>query len=212
MKKLLLLSVTLCFALLTQTGCVTSSLYKDSVEAHRDFIEEVNSFLITADGKQLIVVGKQYHYIFAADDETLKFILTWAEKKRVKASFENFVINSNQAVSGMYTLAVDTGQSLTAESNQLLVSKGFVNNTVQKTLVYHGALHGVRYLADKFVLPATMQLNQKYSITMREDYPSASSVLGRILLTPLAMAADGLLLVGGIPVFLLSGSLGLSGQ
>jgi hypothetical protein len=210
MKKLLFLGITLFFALLI-TGCVTSSLYKNSTETHRNFVEEVSSFLITADGKQLIVVGKQYHYIFAAEDETLKFILTWPEKKRVKASFENFVINSNQAVSGMYTLTV-AGQDLTAESNKLLVSKGFISNVSQKTLVYHGALHGVRYLADKFTLPTTMQLNQRYSITMREDYPSASAVLGRILLTPLAMAADGILLVGGIPAFLLSGSLGLSGQ
>jgi hypothetical protein len=210
MKKLLFLSVTLFFVLFI-SGCVTSALYKDSAEAHRDFVEEVSSFLITADGKQLIVVGKQHHYIFAANDETLKFILTWPEKKRVKAGFENFVINSNQAVSGMYTLTVDATQDLTAESNQLLVSKGFVNNTTQKTLTYHGALHGTRYLADKFVLPATMQLNQKYTITMREDYAysSASSVLGRLLLTPLAIAADGLLLIGGIPVYLLSGSLGL---
>jgi hypothetical protein len=211
MKKLLFLSVTLLCALL-MTGCVTSALYKDSAETHRDLLEEVSSFLITADGKQLIVVGKQHHYIFAADDETLKFILTWAEKKRVKAGFENFVINSNQTVSGMYTLTVDAGQDLSAEANKLLTSKGFTSNATQKTLVYHGALHGTRYLADKFVLPATMQLNQKYTIAMREDYASASSVLGRILLTPLAMAADGLLLVGGIPVFLLTGSLGLSGQ
>ncbi len=200
MKKPLILLVAVCF-LIFGGACFTPELYKHPAEDSRTFVEEVSTFLITQDGKNLIVVGKQHHYIFTPSD-TLKFILTSPEKKYVKASFNGFSISSDQAVYGSYTLTVDAKQGLPAESIKLLIAKGFTHNAKQKNLTYQGSVQGTRYLADKFQLPATMQLNQKYTITMRESYASASATMERILLTPLAIAADGLLILGGIPVLI----------
>lgn len=201
MKQILILLTALIF--LTLGGaCVTPALYKST--GSKGTIEEVvSSFLITQDGKQLIVVGKKHHYIFAVND-TLKFILTWPEKKRVNAKFYNFVINADQTVTGSYTLVVDAGQDLGPEALKLLLSKGFVPNNHQKTMLYFGSLQGKRYLADKFELHAMMQLNKEYMIPMRENYVSTSATIERILLTPLAVAADGVVVIGGIPLLLLT--------
>ena len=184
---------------------MTSNLYKStgSVIEKRTFDEEISAFLITKDGKQFIVVGKKYHYIFPTT-ETLKFILTWSEKKRVKATFNEFTTSSYQSVSGKYTLTVDTGNNLAPEINDLLASKGFTRQNSDNSLSYSGIITGTRYLADKFDLPAPLQFNQKYTIAMSEEYSSISPTVTteRILLTPLTIAADGVILIFGMPVAL----------
>jgi hypothetical protein len=184
-------------------GCFTSALYNKPVESSRQFVEEISSFLISQDGKQLIVVGQRYHYIFAADD-TLKFILTSPERKHIKASFNNFVVNSQQTVTGMYTLTLDNQNTLPTELKKQFLAHGFSENLQQQKLSYIGSVQGTRYLASTVQLPATLLLNQKYTIPMQENYPSTAASVEKALLTPLAIAADGLLIIGGIPVLLLT--------
>lgn len=202
MKNILTLLIAFGF-LIFGGACFTPALYEKSAEETRNFVEEVSTFLITQDGKNLIVAGKQHHYIFTANN-TLKFILTWPEKKRVKAAFHDFSVRSDQSVSGTYELVVKDDQNLTAEMKQQLLSKGFAENKAEKTLRHHDWIQGTRYSADKFKMPATMQLNQKYTINMSEYQPSASATIKRILLTPLAIAADGLLILGGVPILMFS--------
>lgn len=199
MKKSLILCAAL-FFLIFGGACMTMALYDQSHLASRTFTEEVSSFLMTQDTNQLIVIGQKHHYIFTTND-TLKFILGGFEKNRVKATFNNFVINSDQSVSGEYTLTVDA-LNLPLESKKLLIAKGFVFSPT--VLTYRSAVQGKRYLADQFVLPITLQFNQKYNITMHENYVSNSATIERILLTPLAIVADGVLIMGGVPLAILA--------
>lgn len=203
MKKPLILLAAICF-LIFGGSCVTRALYGGghigtTKNKYATFTEIISTFLITADGKQLIVVGKNHHYFFTADD-TLKFILTWSEKKRINAAFNNFIIDDDQNVSGSYSLTIDTTQDLTPETRDLLISKGFTSNPSKSQLLYHHTIEGTRYLAGDFKLPATLELNQNYMITMREDYDNGSSteIMGRILLTPLTVALDGALVAAGV--------------
>jgi hypothetical protein len=198
MKKMVIL-LTALFFLVFGGACFTPALYDKPAETTRNFVEEVSSFLITEDGKNLIVIGKEHHYIFSAND-TLKVILSWPEKKRVKASFQTFSIRSDQTVSGMYNLDIENSQNLTAETKALLLSKGFSENKLEKRLYHSGWIQGTRYSADKFQVPATMKFNQTYTIKMIESVSSASEAIKRILLTPLALTADGLLILGGVPL------------
>jgi hypothetical protein len=202
-KKPLILLVTLSF-LIFGGACFTPMLYDKPMDKSHSFMEEVSSFLITKEGNKLIVIGKEHHYIFESND-TLKFILQWSEKKRVKASFSSFNIKTDQSLLGSYDLSVHIGKDLSSETKALLIAKGFTENTALKILNYHGTLQGERYLADNVKIPVTMQLNKKYHINMIEDASvSASRVAKRILLTPIALLADGLLVIGGIPILLLS--------
>jgi hypothetical protein len=206
MKNIVIFFAVLCF-LIFGGACFTPELYRGTAFETHNFTEEISSFLITQDEQQLIVIGKQNHYVFAAND-TLKFILGWSENQRVKASFYNFVITEKQTVSGRYELSVNTGQDLSDATKKLLISKGFSESIPQKRLFYNGSLEGTRYLANNIKLPETMQFHQKYSIEMSEYQPSTSQTVKRILLTPLALAADGALLLGGIPLLLLAIPLG----
>ena len=178
MHKTLILFAALSFLIFTG-ACFTPSLYNDRAKMH-SFKEEVKTFLITENGQQLIVVGKEHHYIFPASD-MLKFILPWSEKNRVKASFSSFRIKTDQSLSGTYNLTIRNTENLSPEIHQELIAKGFADNKALKILTYHGMLRGKRYLANDVKVPETMQLNTKYTINMREEEPmSVSDVAKRI--------------------------------
>jgi hypothetical protein len=203
MKKPLILFAAICF-LIFGGSCATYALHSGELlgttkNKYSTFTEAISTFLITADGKQLIVVGKNHHYFFTADD-TLKFILTWSEKKRIKAAFSDFIIDDDQNVSGSYSLTIDTTQDLPPETRDLLISKGFTSNPSKSQLLYHHTIQGTRYFAGDFKLPVPLELNQKYMITMHEDYDNGSStdIMERILLTPLTIALDGALVAAGV--------------
>ncbi len=201
LKKPLILLVALSF-LIFGGACFTPMLYDKPMDKSHTFIEEVSSFLITKEGNKLIVIGKEHHYIFESN-ETLKFILQWSERKRVKASFSSFNIKTDQSLLGSYHLRVHVDENLTPETKALLITKGFTENTAIKILNYHGKLQGERYLADKVKIPVSMQLNEKYNINMIEEASvSALGVAKRILLTPVAVVADGMVLAG-MPIILL---------
>jgi len=201
MKKIITLLAAFTFLIFTG-ACFTPALYEKPAEETRYFTEEISSFLITQNGQSLIVIGKQHHYIFTAND-TLKFVLGWAEKKRVKANFNHFVIRSDQTVYGSYSLTVNMND-LNAAAKNVLLKHEFEQDKKQNTLRYNGSVNGVRYLAGNVTIPATLKLNQKYTLEMTEHYPSASAAIQRVLLTPLALVGDGLLILGGIPVLLLT--------
>ncbi len=202
MKKPLLLFVALSF-LIFGGACFTPMLYDKPIDNSRAFTEEVSSFLISQEGNKLIVIGKAHHYIFDTNN-LLKFILQWSEKKQVKASFANFTIKTDQSLSGTYHLRIRL-ENLNPDIKALLIAKGFTQHPVLKILEYQGKLQGKRYLAGKVKIPATMQLNKTYDIPMIEEAPiSASEVAKRVLLPPVALLADGVLVIGGIPIFLLA--------
>ncbi len=200
MKRSLILLVALSFLILGG-ACFTPMLYNESMYKNHAFVEEVSSFLITKEGNKLIVIGKEHHYIFETNKH-LNFILQWEERKRVIASFSNFNIKTDQSLLGSYHLRINIDESLTLEKKSLLIAKGFTENKVLKILEYHGKLQGERYLANKVKIPAIMQLNKKYSINMIEDTSLSTGLAKRILLTPVAVVADGIVLAGA-PIILL---------
>lgn len=200
-KKPLILLIALSF-LIFGGACFTPMLYNQPMYKNHSFKEEVSSFLITKEGNKLIVIGKEHHYIFETN-EVLKFILQWSERKRVKASFSNFNIKTDQSLSGSYHLIIPLNNRLTPETKALLIAKGFIENTALNILDYHGKLQGERFLADNVKIPSTMQLNKKYSLHMIEETSMAEGLAKRILLTPVAIIADGIVLAGS-PIILLT--------
>ncbi|MCK4492733.1 MAG: hypothetical protein KAU26_01640 [Methylococcales bacterium] len=198
MKKILLLLLTLSF-LMFSGACFTPLVYKDKTQHYQ---EEISSFLITKDSKKLIVIGKEYHYIFPAE-ETLKFIATWSNKAQIRAAFSSFNIKTDQSLSGTYTFNIgDKQYPLSPKIKNLLVSKGFKPHLgIKNMMTYKGQLQGTRYLIGTLKIPKTLKLHKTYQVGMIEEQVlSASEVTKRILLTPLALGADGIILLGGVIV------------
>jgi hypothetical protein len=200
MKKTVILLLTLSF-LLFGGACFTPLVYENQKNY---FTEEVSSFLITEDNQKLIVIGKEYHYIFDAH-QTLKFIsrASASEKKSIRVSFSSFNIKKDQSLSGSYTFK--TSQPLKPKFKKQLLAHGFTpHSAIKNLLIYKGNLNGTRYLINELKIPTAMKLSKTYQISMIEEQVlTASEVTKRILLTPLALTADGLIILGGIPIGLL---------
>ncbi len=169
------------------TGCVTRKLYEPST-----YDETALSFLVTEDGSRLVVLGEKYHYIFDDISPSLKGILLSPLNLRtvVVAVLANFYVNSDNVVTGDYFLSLSDHAS--DEQRESAVGAGFVT----PDLTLRGHLKGVRYNADGFPVSAaqTQGFAHRYGASVRVE----RSRTAKVLLTPVTVAADGALILGGL--------------
>ena len=173
---------------------MTQKLYQSHDTQYED---TALSFLVTEDGSTLVVLGKRYHYIFRDITPSLRTILGSPLRKVVIAYLSNFYVRRDNAVTGEYVLVLADNAS--REERRLAVDSGFVT----PGLSLSGQLAGVRYSAEGFpVFSPTQQFNRPYVVNIREQEPG-SALATKILLTPITVAADGALILGGLFLFLL---------
>lgn len=170
-------------------SCTTISLWKNPI-----YEEEVATFLITEDGKKLAIIGSKYHYIFELE-ANLKNILLSNNKKQLKPYFDLFKVNKNNNISGGYTIRY-TGEN--EKYISWLEKMGFESKTYRDrtTSTYSGSIKGQRYTANKKI-NTIYKFNKPYTIRVEEPSSLISNV-GKILATPIAVAADGVLTIAGI--------------
>ncbi len=173
--------------LVSVSGCFTPMLYEP-----RTYDETALSFLVTEDGSRLVVLGEKYHYIFDDISPSLKEILLGPLHLRtvVVAVLANFYVNSDNVVTGDYVLSLSDQAS--DEQRKRAMSAGFV----PPDLTLPGHLKGVRYSAEGFPFSAaqTQGFAHRYDARVREERSKAA----KILLTPVTVAADGVLILGGL--------------
>jgi hypothetical protein len=173
--------------LLSVSGCFTPMLYEP-----RTYDETALSFLVTEDGSRLVVLGEKYHYIFDDISPSLKEILLGPLHLRtvVVAVLANFYVKSDNVVTGDYVLSLSDQAS--DEQRKIAMSAGFVS----PDLTLSGHLKGVRYSAKGFPFPAaqTQGFAHRYDASVREE----RSKTAKVLLTPVTVAADGVLILGGL--------------
>lgn len=181
-------------ALLSLQGCLTKKLY----ETHdTEYEETARSFLVTEDGSKLVVLGKSYHYIFHDITPSLKQILTGPLRRAVAAYLSNFYVRRDNVVTGDFTVSL--GPEASEEERRRAVEAGFV--TPELTLSGH--LEGIRYSAADFPpIAKTQEFTRPYVVSIREQ-ESGSRLAGKILLTPITVAADGVLILGGLALILI---------
>ncbi|MGS0893818.1 hypothetical protein ACVBGC_14965 [Burkholderia stagnalis] len=171
------------------SGCFTPKLYKDDA-----YHEDVSSFLVTEDGKKLVVLGTRYHYIFDLPDQ-LRPVLMSGYRKSLRTTFIGFHA-SGGSITGHYRILLPDDAS--ADDRQAAARDGFT--AVANGLVLEGDIHGKRYSTEGFAEQSkagAQPFNRPYSIYLTES-PSAAGMGLRILATPVTVAADGVLVLGGI--------------
>lgn len=170
------------------TGCLTSELYNIKKES---FNEEVRGFLITQDQKQLILVGLHYHYIFPMGDD-LNNILTWSDHSKLRATRLNFVISKNNVINGTYLLKNENNASLSTRDKAFLLANHFqLMSNGQYS--YIGKLsQGLVYKPGNFKLPEIQSFKKPYYLEISYDYATSGQTITKVLVTPLAVAADGI--------------------
>lgn len=176
------------FLCLINVGCLTSELYKIKKES---FNEEVRGFLITQDQKQLVLVGLHYHYIFPMSDD-LKSILTWSNHSKLRATRLNFVISKNNVINGTYLLKSENNAPLSNNDKAFLLENHFQLMTSGQ-YGYIGKLsQGLVYQTGNFKLPEMQSFKKPYYLEVSYDYATTGQTLTKVLVTPLAAAADGI--------------------
>jgi hypothetical protein len=182
--------------LLSATGCLTAKLYET-----REYDETAFAFVVTEDGSRLAVLGEKYHYIFDDISPSLKQILLSPLNLRtvVVADLADFYVRDN-VVTGNYTLSLSDQAS--DEQRRSAIDAGFVI----PELTLSGHLKGVRYSAEGFPPTAQMQeFARKYVVSIGEQQSTAA----KILLTPVTVAADGALILGGLMLLYILYAFGL---
>lgn len=172
-------------------GCFTPMLYKPGT-----YDEAALAFLVTEDGARLVVLGEQYHYIFDDVSPSLREILLSPFNLRtvVVAVLANFYVDSDNVVTGDYYLSLSSDAS--DEQRKRAVAAGFA----LPTYFLSGHLKGVRYSAKGFPLPSHTQIfAQRHEAQVRAERSKTT----KILLTPVTVAADGVLILGGLALLLL---------
>lgn len=183
-RSLHLLIVT--FLCILASGCLTSELYELKKES---FNEELRGFLITQDQKQVILIGQRYHYIFPMDND-LKNILAWPNRSKLRATRLSFVISKNNVINGTYLLK---NESLLSNDDQALLLANHFKVRNNGEYYFVGKLsQGAVYESGNFKLPEEQSFKRPYYLNISYDYATTGQTLTKILVTPLAVAADGI--------------------
>ena len=184
-------------ACVTLSACITPKLFND-----KEYTEHISSFMITADGRKLVVLGERYHYIFDMPDKLLP-VLKSGYRKTLNSSFYSFHVNDS-AVTGRYDLTLP--KSASVGDKQQAIADGFEAGSFGD-LGFSGEIQGTRYSAADFEQKLTAQpLNKNYTVEVTETLSPVDKGV-RMLATPVTVAADGVLMLGGVlllPVVLIS--------
>lgn len=183
------------------SGCLTAAMMSGG--DRENYYEKVGSVLISADGKTLAVIGKEHHYLFDAP-EAIKAVLDPALRDVVNVNFQTFSVDSAQRITGSYTLNI--GKTATAEQKEKAVAAGF-KPLPAGNLSFTGKLSGTRYSANGIQAEnAAQKLRQEYTINVSAEKSAggkAVSTAGKLLVTPVTLAADGVLILVAVPLLLI---------
>lgn len=184
------------------TSCVQKELMSKN-----QYNESIKNFLISKDGKKLVVIGEKYHYIFEMN-KTLLEILTSRQKKDIKANFSSFSIDINNNIVGKYYLSYELYRPYSKEEDKLFNEDllwlekqkfekvKYYSDMIKYKYGHKGKLKGVRYLASDINLPKN-SFNQEYVIRIQEENYKYDKDT-RDMLSPVAQVADGVLIIGGV--------------
>ena len=199
MKGKLILAATV-LPLLGLGACapVTKSLYSEiSQKEYKNYTENVSQILVAANGSKIVVLGSQYHYILDTPPRLVE-VMDSPLHPKVTARMEQFKVTPESDMTGGFTLSLPSDAS--SEDQRLAQSYGFSKNA-SGPMTQSFLLSGKRYSAKGFTMPSALakKFNQTYSVQIREEVPTGGKA-ALVLLTPLTVAADGVLTLLSIPL------------
>ncbi|WP_423392330.1 5-formyltetrahydrofolate cyclo-ligase [Burkholderia sp. LMG 21824] len=171
-------------------GPITNRMMKDP-----EYRETLSAFLISADGKSLVVIGKQYHYIFDVPP-ALAVTLTAPYRPKLYTDFDDFETHGDK-ITGRYVLQLSRDDAPSgSELRERALADGFKDRGYK--LTESGTISGKRYQPND-VTPSSIPqaFNHAYDVKVIER-PSVLGKGAKLALSPITMAADGALGLLGI--------------
>lgn len=186
-----LIALLLCIA---QLGCVTSAWMEDQYSK-----DTIRSFTVTGDGSELVVLGDNYHYFFPSSSVLLK-LLTWEGRPLLEANLSHTFSADGDKVKGALYLSAKSA-SLDAAQRAFLLKAGFREVESHQKMYERVDLEGRRFSAVGVQVPDDVAFARPYEVSIREVTPPGKYA-AKLLATPVTVAADGALIVGGFAVLL----------
>jgi len=195
--------IVLSLLLLMNSSCSTRDMWNRSSEYY--YKDTIDQYLITKDGEKVIFLGEKYHYIFDDNDNVVKELLNWPNRKELKMDIMSFDLISRNKVKVKIQVIGD----FTAESNELSQSElTFLKNLGFKSLFKDGkilikdiAFTGKRYLPKPNELyKSNSSLNKSYDVQVRVKYNKAKDIGKKIALTPITVVGD-VIMISSITLF-----------
>ena len=173
------------------SGCITYGLFEPE-----EYDEHVSSLLISKDGKYFVVMTKQYHYVFAAPPAIVASVKS-SYHAAISASFSGFNVDAAGKTTGRVVLFLSRPSQ---EILQAAIKDGYTAN--EYGVEFDTLLTGQRYLAGDVFPTEQYQLNETHTIHVTAEQSKIKKA-GKLLVSPVTVAVDGVLFVFGAPVILL---------
>lgn len=189
MRKIILL-VTLIFM---QTSCVTKYLW-----GYKEYKERISQFLVGTDGRYVVFVGDQHHYIFTDNSGVLKNILSTSKNVfTIDTRETRLILDSKNNLSGELVMS-GLSTSLDPQEIYNLRLAGIYSDRNGEMVVRLDA-SGRRYAA-KYLGQNSMQNTKSQNITIYYKDSNVVKDAGKIAVTPIAVGVDAVLLIGKVVI------------
>ncbi len=189
-------AIFLIAALLLSSSCVTKALW-----GNKSYDEEVRQFYVGADGRYVVLVAPEYHYIFTDNSGALRQILSLKQQGILTLSRKTFLkLDKNNNLEG--DIIFEGPFDLLPQEDMIkLQLSGFLpdkNNNITIKLTLSGRRYSARYLNQN---PST-NLNDSYKIKVYyQDEIGFAEGVGKAAITPIAVTLDAALLIGKVVIY-----------
>jgi len=185
----------LCFLLLLNTSCLTKYVWGD-----KTYIETINQFLLGSDGRYVVLVGTEYHYILTDNLGIFQKILSLKQEGSltINAEKSHLKLDSNNEIEGHLTIE-GPFSILPFEDVALLTSMGIRPNKHDEISIkinLKGRKYSARYLGQ---VPSSSSTS--YRIPISYDDSGLVTNVGKAAITPITVGVDAVLLIGKVVVY-----------
>lgn len=165
----------------------------------RTYDENFYNFLVGNDGRSVVFLGKQYHYILHDNSGVLRRLLA-AKNLRKSSLFINaketeLKVDLQNRLSG-YVIVESFFNALPRRDYVFLRSLGFKSNG-EGVLTLKMNITGGRYLPRHDLGTRLPSLSREYKIPIRYESDSLGN-FAKVALTPITVAADATILLGNV--------------
>jgi hypothetical protein len=184
-------------------ACSTSPQVQTNsqIEKNKQFSgESISDFLITEDGRKLVVIGSKHHFAFALDNN-LKEILVWPSRHKLNPSFYDLDSTTSDKVSVTYSVFVKPA-GLTEDEITFLKSHQFTevfngaNVLLPPSYKLTSSLNGNFYNANGITVDKSVKFKQTYIVRYKQAIKNLSTNSS----SPLSTVGGSVLFLGLIVV------------
>lgn len=140
----------------------------NAVKSSRNVKDKISHFMLSQDGKMLMMMGSKHHYTFEVNED-VGAILNWASKEKLRASLYGASSTDGKNISLKYKLVVPAAE-VTPDEIAFLEAHSFFRFIDNKSYIHDGELSGQYYKANDVDLSSFGKFKKDYTLVYEEQY------------------------------------------